>query len=347
MAAKLQLPSKVVIHDLTVRDGIQSEQHVIPTEAKLWIINALIDAGIRNLEASAFAPPRFQPQFRDAEQVMAGLPKRDDVVYSYVTTGRKATERAFQAKDQGSRVDRILLGLIPASERLNKIVLGMNYADTWEWVKDCVAKAHQRNMKVNVFLTGIFSPPAPEEKGVNLMDKALEFTDKLLDMGVDDIEHPDHLGEATPDRSYEYLVKVMQRHPDPEKHIFHIHDARGLGLACYLAALQAGITHFETTLGGLGGWPANFVDGVPVSGVSGLTEIARRPGLVSTEDLAVMCDGMGIDCGVDVDKMLSLGRMVERIVGRQLWSFCLGTADRPGSGRVPREVAAQLKTERR
>ena len=84
-----------------------------------------------------------------------------------------------------------------------------------------------------------------------------------------------------------------------------------------------------------------------MSGVSGLAEVARRPGLVSTEDFVVMCDGMGIDCGVDVDKVLSLGRMVERIVGRQLWSFCLGTADRPGPGRVPKEVAAQLRTERR
>lgn len=347
MAAKLQLPRKVVVHDLTVRDGFQSEQHIIPTEAKLWIINALIDAGFKHMEVSAFAPPRFQPQFRDAEQVLAGLPKRDDVVYSCVTTGRKATDRAFQARDQGYRVDRILVGVVSASERLNKIVVGMNYPETWEWVKDCVKKAHERSMRVNAFLTGIFSPPAPEEKGGNLMERGLEFTDRLLDMGVDDIEHPDHLGEATPDRSYEYLVRVMERHPDPERHTFHIHDARGMGLACYLAAMQAGITHFETTMGGLGGWPANFVDGVPVTGVAGLAELSRRPGLVSTEDFVVMCDGMGIDCGVDVDKVLALGRMVEKIVGRQLWSFCPGTGERPGSGKVPREVAAALRTERR
>ena len=100
-------------------------------------------------------------------------------------------------------------------------------------------------------------------------------------------------------------------------------------------------------MGGLGGWPANFVDGVPVPGLKGLVEVSRRPGLVSTEDLVVMLDGMGIETGIDIDKILDLGRIVEKIVGRELWSLDLGTAERPGSGKVPRELQEELKTERR
>jgi len=330
------LPDKVTLSDLTVRDGFQSEQCVIPTDAKLFIIKGLIDAGFREMEVTAFAPPRFQPQFTDWEEVLKGLPDRDDVTYSCVTTGKKATERALQAREKGYRVDRILLGVLPASEKLNKTVLGLNYDETWQWIAETVKIAHELKMQVNVFLTGIFSPPDPEERETDLMGRALKFVDRLLEIGVDDIEHPDHLGESCPDRVHDYFTRVLERHPDPHLHIFHVHDARGLGLACYFAALQAGVTRFETTMGGLGGWPANFVNGVPVPGLIGLTEVARRPGLVSTEDFLVMLDGMGIESGIDVDKTLGLGRMVERIVGRQLWSFTLGTEEgRPGAGRIP------------
>lgn len=347
MANKLELPQSVSIADITVRDGFQSEQQFIPTQAKIHIINSLVDAGVKEMEVTAFAPPKYQPQFRDWEQVLGSLPQRDNVVYSCVTMGKKATERAFEARDKGYRVDRILVGVLPASERMNKLVMGMDYDETWQWIRNCVQHARERNIMVNGVLTGIFSPPSKEEAEINMMDRALEFAERLLEIGVDDLEHPDHLGEATPDKSYEYFSRVMEKFPDPQRHVFHVHDSRGMGLACYFAALQTGIRRFEATMGGLGGWPANFVDGVPVPGLKGLVEISRRPGLVSTEDLVVMLEGMGIETGIDVDKILDLGRIVEKIVGRELWSLDLGTGERPGSGKVPREVQDDLKTEKR
>jgi len=331
-----ELPKRISVADITVRDGFQSEERMIPTEAKLFIIEKLIEAGFKDLEVTAFAPPKYQPQFRDWEEVLKGLPDREDVVYSCVTTGRKATERALEARKKGYRVDRILLGVLPASEKINRAVLGMSYEETWKWIEETIAEAHRLGVKVNVFLTGIFSPPDPDEKDADLMGRALAFIDRLFQMGVDDIEHPDHLGEANPEQVASYFKRVLDRFPDPLRHVFHVHDARGMGLACYYSALKTGIVRFETTLGGLGGWPATFVDGVPVRGVKGLAEVARRPGLVSTEDFLVMLDAMNIDTGIDVDKVLELGRMVEKIVGRQLWSFCLGTGERPGSGRVPK-----------
>jgi len=331
------LPERVSIADLTVRDGFQSETKVIPVEGKLYIIDRLVAAGFKEMEVSAFAPPRYQPQFRDWEEVVKNLPDREDVTYSYVTTGKKATERALAAREKGYRIDRVLLGILPASEKFNKTVVGMTYEETWRWIEETVRNAHALDMKVNVFLTGIFSPPDPEEGEVDLVGRALDFMDRLLDMGVDDIEHPDHMGEAHPRQVFAYFERVFERQPDPALHIFHVHDARGMGLACYLAALQVGLTRFETTLGGLGGWPANFVDGVPVPGLIGLKEVSRRPGLVSTEDFLVMLDAMDIETGIDLQKTLDLGHMVERIVGRRLWSFCLGTEDRPGSGPVPRQ----------
>jgi hydroxymethylglutaryl-CoA lyase len=125
---------------------------------------------------------------------------------------------------------------------------------------------------------------------------------------------------------------VLDRHPDPALHVAHFHVTRGWGLANVLAALLAGVTCFESTLGGIGGQPANFIDKVPVRGVGSYYYTDPNiTGLVATEDLIVMLDEMGIQTGVDVDKTLELGRLVERIVGRRLRSECVHT------GRIPKE----------
>lgn len=345
MSSLLKLPNTVRISDITTRDGFQSECRVIPVESKLYIIHQLIDAGFREMEVSAFAPPRYQPQFRDLEEVARNLPNRDDVTYSFVTTGEKATQRAISAREKGYRVDRMVMGILPASEKLNQAIIGMTYDETWNWIEETIKVAHGLGMKVNIFLTGIFSPPDLQEKESDLLSRAIEFVDRSLQLGADDIEHPDHLGEAAPHQTYQYFQKIFERFPDPDLHVFHVHDARGMGLACYFAALQCGVIRFETTMGGLGGWPANFVNGSPVTGVKGLTEVSRRPGLVATEDFMVMLDSMGITSHIDLQKVMELGRVVEKIVDRQLWSFCLGTGERPGSGAVPKYQ--EYKTEKR
>ena len=109
---------------------------------------------------------------------------------------------------------------------------------------------------------------------------------------------------------------ILDAIPDPSKHVAHFHMTRGWGTANVLAALLAGVTHFESTLGGTGGQPANFVDRTPVAGTGEYYyEDPTITGLVSTEDTLVMMDEMGIDTGVDIDKVLEIGRMVEKIIG--------------------------------
>ena len=129
---------------------------------------------------------------------------------------------------------------------------------------------------------------------------------------------------------------ILDAIPDPAKHVAHFHMTRGWGAANVLAALQAGVTHFECSIGGLGGQPANFVDGVPVTGTGEYYYADPTiTGLVSTEDIVVMMDEMGIDTGVDVDKVLQTGLMVERIVGRRLRSECAHT------GRIPKTLTGR------
>ena len=145
------------------------------------------------------------------------------------------------------------------------------------------------------------------------------------------MEHADHDGSASPDRVYDYFSMLLDNVDNPHKQIAHFHVTRGWGNANVLAALLAGITNYESTMGGIGGQPANFVSGVPVSGTGAYYyKDAKDVGLVSTEDMVVMMDEMGIETNLDIDKILETGAMVERIVGRRLRSETIN------NGRIPK-----------
>jgi hydroxymethylglutaryl-CoA lyase len=160
-----------------------------------------------------------------------------------------------------------------------------------------------------------------------------------LSIGADDIEHADHDGSAPPDQVYRYYSMILDALPNPDLHVGHFHVTRGWGLANVLAALQAGIEIFEGTIGGLGGQPANFLDKVPVPGTgSYYYKDPNVVGLVTFEDMCVMLDEMGIDIGgVDVDRILELGTMMERTIGRRLRSEAIL------NGRIPKEPREEFK----
>ena len=173
-------------------------------------------------------------------------------------------------------------------------------------------------------------------EGPTDLRKAVDFTKRWFETGADDIEHADHDGSASPDRIYRYFSMLQEEVGRTEKQIVHLHTTRGWGTANVLAALQAGMTHYEATLGGIGGQPANFVDGVPVAGTGAYYyKDPNLTGLVGTEDLLVMMDEMGIDTGIDMDRLLEIGRMNERIVGRTLRSESIRT------GRIPKSLGGR------
>lgn len=337
--AKLNYPKKVVIGDITVRDGFQHEEKFIPTDAKLWVAEELILAGFKRIEVTNLGNPKRMPQFKDAEELLKKLrnSKRvkhllPEVELTAVTIREQAIERAIRAREEGWGPDRILV-MVSTSEAHHKVNSGLTLAEYWKMCEEWFPKAKAVGLKINGTVSTIWGCPIT---GRTEMKKAVEFAQRWLDMGADDVEHADHDGSASPDRVYEYFSMVLDAIPDPTKHIAHFHTTRGWGLANVLAALLAGVTHFESTMGGIGGQPANFVDGVPVGGTG--EYYYRDPsivGLVSTEDMVVMMDEMGIDTGVDVDHVLNIGRMVERIVGRRLRSECIKT------GRIPKEMTGR------
>jgi hydroxymethylglutaryl-CoA lyase len=335
----MQYPKKVVIGDITVRDGFQHEEKLIPTKAKVWVLEQLILSGFKHLEVTNFGNPKGMPQFQDADEVFKQIrnskrvkDKLQDVMLTAVTIRERAIERAIEARKEGYGPDRILL-MVSTSESHHKKNSGLTLKDYWKMAEEWIPKAHDAGIKVNGTVSTIWGCPI---EGPTKMEDAIDFTNRWFDVGADDVEHADHDGSASPDRVYKYFSMLLEKVDNPQKQIAHFHTTRGWGLANVLAALQAGMTNFESTLGGIGGQPANFVDGVPVAGTgSYYYNDPNGVGLVTTEDMVVMMDEMGIETNLDIDHILETGRMIERIVGRRLRSETIN------QGRIPKSMTGR------
>lgn len=335
----MNYPKKVTIGDITVRDGFQHEELFIPTEAKLWVLEQLVLAGFKHFEATNLGNPKGMPQFADADDLLKKLHNSkkvkhllDDVSVTAVTIRERAMQRAIDAKKEGWGPDRILV-MISTSESHQFKNSGLNIEQYFKMCEKWIPKCHDAGIKVNGTVSTIWGCPI---EGPTEMSKAIEFSKRWFDIGCNDVEHADHDGSASPDRVYKYYSMLLDAIPKPEKHIVHFHETRGWGLANVLAALNAGMTNYEATMGGIGGQPANFISGIPVAGTGEYYyNDPNKVGLVTMEDMVVMMDEMGIDTQLDVDKVLEIGRMIERICGRQLRSESIK------NGRVPKNLTGR------
>lgn len=335
----MKYPKKVVIGDITVRDGFQHEEIFVPTPAKVWVAEQMILAGIKHIEVTNFGNPKGMPQFKDADDLLKSIRKSkklkgkmDDVKITAVTIRERAIERAIQAKLDGYGPDRILL-MVSTSESHQKKNSGLTLAEYWKMAEEWIPKAHDAGIKVNGTVSTIWGCPI---EGPTKLEDAVDFTQRWFDIGANDVEHADHDGSASPDRIYRYFSMLQEKVGMTHKQIVHLHSTRGWGTANVLAALQAGMTNYEATLGGIGGQPANFVSGVPVSGTGAYYyKDAKDVGLVSLEDIVVMMDEMEIDTQLDIDRVLETGRMVEKILGRRLRSEVIN------QGRIPKSLSGR------
>ncbi len=335
----MNYPKKVTLGDITIRDGFQREEKFIPTQAKLWLAEQLILAGFKHIEVTNMGNPNGMPQFKDADELFKKLRNSKaiahllpEVCLTAVTIREKAIERAIEARKQGWGPDRILL-MVSTSESHHFKNSGLSLAEYWKMAEKWIPLAKDAGIKVNGTVSTIWGCPI---EGPTDMTKAVKFSERWFQIGASDVEHADHDGSASPDRVYRYYSMLLDQIGHPEKQIVHFHSTRGWGLANVLAALQAGMTHYESTMGGIGGQPANFVDGVPVAGTgSYYYSDPEITGLICTEDLVVMLDEMGIETNLDIDKVLHIGYMVERIVGRRLRSECIRT------GRIPKSLTGR------
>lgn len=325
-----RMPKKVTIGDITVRDGFQHLEKFISTRAKLFYLQELIFAGCRNIEVTNLGNPYLMPQFSDAEELFKQLcddrfKQRcarkgincDDIELTAITIRESAVDRAIRLKQEGAGPDRVLM-MVSTEEEHHFANSGTTLPDYWKEAERCIKKCHDAGIKMCGTVSTIWGSPIG---GATRLEDAVEFTKRWLEIGADDIEHADHDGSASAPEVYRYFSMILDEIPDPRLHIAHFHETKRVASASVLAALQAGITYFEATLGGMGGQPANFLDDTPVPGTGEYYyDDPRFVGLTCLEDLLVQIDEMGIEHGYDVDRILWLGRQMERTVGQRLRS---------------------------
>jgi len=342
------MPQKVRLGDITIRDGIQHEEIWIPTEAKIYYLQEMAFAGVKRMEVTNLGNPRVMPQFKDAEEVLKGvhdeiflgrLSKKgvhpSDIEWTAVTIREGAVDKAIQLKEKGYGPDRVLM-MVSTDEEHHFANSGTTLPTYWSEAERCIKKCKDAGIKMCGTVSTIWGSPI---SGPTKMEDAIEFTKRWLSIGADDIEYADHDGSAPPDQVYRFFSMVLDAIPNPDLHLAHFHVTRGWGLANVLAALQAGIEIFEGCLGGIGGQPANFLDRTPVPGTGGY--YYRNPntvGLVVFEDMCVMLDEMGIDIGgIDIDRILELGVLMEKTIGRRLRSEAIL------NGRIPKEPREEYR----
>jgi len=325
-----RMPKKVTVGDITIRDGFQHEEKFISTEAKIFYLEELIFAGCRDIEVTNLGNPYLMPQFRDAETLLTHLrsdrfKKRcerkginyDDICLTAITIREKSVDRAIELKQRGIGPDRVLM-MVSTEEEHHFANSGTTLPDYWKEAERCIRKCNDAGIKMCGTVSTIWGSPIG---GATELKDAVEFSKRWLEIGAHDIEHADHDGSASAAEVYRYFAMILDEMPNPALHIAHFHETKRVASASILAALQAGITNFEATLGGLGGQPANFLDDCPVKGTGDYYyDDPRYVGLVTLEDTLVQIDEMGIEHGYNVDRILQLGRMMEKTIGRRLRS---------------------------
>jgi hydroxymethylglutaryl-CoA lyase len=350
-----RMPKKVTVGDITVRDGFQHEEKFVSTEAKKYYLEELIMAGCRNIEVTNLGNPYLMPQFRDAEELLKhlrsdtfrqkcakkGIPY-EDIVLTCITIREAAVDRAIQLKEKGVGPDRVLM-MVSTEEEHHFANSGTTLPNYWREAERCIKKCSDAGIQMCGTVSTIWGSPIG---GATDMKDAVEFTKRWLEIGAHDVEHADHDGSASSPDVYRYFSMILDQIPDTKLHIAHFHETKRVASASVLAALQAGITHFEATLGGLGGQPANFLDDCPVKGTGDYYyDDPRYVGLVTLEDTLVQIDEMGIEHGWNVDRVLKLGRQLEKTIGRRLRSEAIlnGRTLKEGHPKFSRPGLAKLK----
>ncbi len=284
-------PKSVVIEEQGLRDGLQSEAKVVPTQKKLEIINALVDAGVKRIQVASFVNPKMIPQMADAENLCAGLKKHDGVVYSTLVLNPKGMQRA--AKAGGPHVTASISASNTHSQRNAGLTLNAARRQFSEMVR--IGKKSGLTVR-----GGIQCAFGCRYEGRIDPDTVMDMLKEQLDLGIDEIELADTTGMADP-RAIQEICGPSRTLAQDKPVYLHLHDTEGKGLANALAALQVGITHFDSAFGGMGGCP--FVKGAS--------------GNIATEDLAFMLGQMGVETGIDVSKIAAVSRSLEGFFNRR------------------------------
>lgn len=288
----MPLPASVRLVEVGPRDGLQNEPEHVPTDVKVAFVEALADAGLRWIEVGSFVRPDRVPQMADTEEVFRRLRPRPEVTYLALVPNLRGLERAASC---GVRAVAVFTAATDAFAQAN---IGTTVEGSLRGFREVVAKARQAGMRVRGYVSvAWWCPYSGRADPERVRRVALE----LLEMGCEDVGVADTVGAATP-REVQELLRLLQRDIPPSRIGVHFHDTRGTGLANVFASLQMGVTTVDASAGGLGGCP--FAPGAL--------------GNVATEDVVYMLHGMGVQTGVDLDRLCEASRLLQASLGRRL-----------------------------
>ncbi len=294
------MTAPVVICECFARDGLQHEPTILPVADKVAMLEQIADCGFRRIEITSFAHPKYVPQFADADAVLRGVAPRLGVLFKATCPNPAAVRRALAAQAAGRGPEEISF-LVSASEGHTQRNLRRSRAEQWANVAEMAALAGGSFVTVGTISVAFdcpFDGETPE-------DTVLADAQRFLDLGVRRIAIGDTIGSATPPRVRALMGRLRATFPEA-LFIAHFPDSRGTGLANAVAALEAGISHIDTSLGGTGGHPAAIAYG------EGFT------GNVCTEDFVTLLHAMGVPTGLDLDRVRAAGHAAEALLGRSL-----------------------------
>ena len=287
----MKLPSKVKLVDVGPRDGLQNEKAPVPAEVKIGLVHRLQDAGLKEIEVTSYVSPKWVPQMADNAEVMAGIQRRPGVRYSVLTPNMKGLEAALE-----SRPDEIVV-FGAASEAFSQKNINCSIAESIERFAPVVEAARASGVYVRGALSCAVACPYEGEIAPERVDMVARL---MKQIGVQHLGVADTIGVGTP-RKVQVAMDAALKHYALDDVSGHFHDTYGQALANTLACLEMGIWQFDASVAGLGGCPY----------AKGAT------GNVATEDVVFMLHGMGIETGIDLDKLVDAGRYISDFLGRK------------------------------
>ena len=286
----MSLPSHVQLIDVGPRDGLQNEKQAVPAAVKIELVHRLQDAGLKEIEVTSFVSPKWVPQMADNAEVMAGIHRQAGVRYSVLTPNLQG----FDAALRSSPDEIVVFG--SASEAFSQKNINCSIAESIERFAPVVQAALAAGLSVRGAMSCTVGCPY---EGDVAPERVAYLADLMRGIGVQHVGVADTIGVGTP-RKVQAAIEATLAHFPLSAISGHFHDTYGQALANTLMAVQMGVTHFDTSVAGLGGCPY----------AKGAT------GNVATEDVVYMLHGMGIDTGIDLDKLIDAGLFISQFLQR-------------------------------
>ncbi|WP_339863222.1 hydroxymethylglutaryl-CoA lyase [Thalassospira alkalitolerans] len=284
------LPKHVKIVEVGPRDGLQNEKTMVATDTKVELIHRLNDAGLSVIEATAFVSPKWVPQMADASDVMARITRKPGVTYPVLAPNLKGLEAAIAA----NATEVAVFGA--ASESFSQKNINCSIIESLDRFRPVIDAARAAGIAVRGYVSCVLGCPY---EGDIAPEKVAEVSKALFDMGCYEISLGDTIGTGTPGKA-QAMIEAVGKHVTIDKLAAHFHDTYGQALANLLAVLQMGVATIDSSVAGLGGCPY-------AKGASGN---------VATEDVVYMLNGLGIETGIDLEKLAETGSWITGKIGR-------------------------------